>query len=175
MGCATQNDASILRDYLITWGSASAQLTLPPRPGSTRARVLVSTFSGENCNFGTSSPRDGWASILQDSTVVKALASANREVAFLPSWFTRIETRRGEFGTGGDISQGDFNVSQHILLSLLLTSPIVEQWLAHRRHRRQLGSRFIPLTIQHWSPIHDISRSLVFYGLSSLRSIMNAY
>lgn len=54
-----------------------------------------------------SSVREGWLSILQDRTVLNAVASAGREIAFVPSWFARVENRRQEFG---DTVQGDFHV-----------------------------------------------------------------
>jgi hypothetical protein len=51
--CANQADADIIRDYLRTWGSHPAHLTLSPLLNSTRQRIVVSTFAGEYCTFGT--------------------------------------------------------------------------------------------------------------------------
>ena len=89
--------------------------------------MLVSTFSGEDCQFGESllffflgiiltpvcgigmgNPNEGWKSVLQDATVVAKLRAVGREIAFVPGWFTRVEGRRAEFA--GTV-QGDFNVS----------------------------------------------------------------
>ena len=52
LGCANQNDAAIVRDYVSTFGVHSAQLVLPPSTSGGLGRVLVSTFSGEDCEFG---------------------------------------------------------------------------------------------------------------------------
>jgi len=52
LGCANQNDAAIVRDYISTFGVHSAQLVLPPSTNGGLGRVLVSTFSGEDCQFG---------------------------------------------------------------------------------------------------------------------------
>lgn len=50
---------------------------------------------------------DGWKSVLQDVNVVANLRAVDREVAFVPGWFARVEMRRSEFG--GTV-QGDFHV-----------------------------------------------------------------
>jgi len=52
LGCANQIDASIVRDYISTFGVHSTQLVLPPSTSGGLGRVLVSTFSGEDCQFG---------------------------------------------------------------------------------------------------------------------------
>lgn len=128
LGCANENDAAIIRDYIATFGVDSAQLVLPPSStDGGLGRVLVSTFSGEDCHFGESllcfslgiiltpvcgigmgNPNEGWKSVLQDATVVAKLRAVGREIAFVPGWFTRVEGRRAEFA--GTV-QGDFNVS----------------------------------------------------------------
>ena len=128
LGCATENDAAIVRDYISTFGVDGAQLVLPPSTSANGLeRVLVSTFSGEDCQFGVlvldytcrvsltpvcmigmGNPNDGWKSVLQDSVVVAKLRAVGREIAFVPGWFTRVERRQSEFA--GTV-QGDFNVS----------------------------------------------------------------
>ncbi|PVF94205.1 putative mutanase [Serendipita vermifera] len=104
--CWSQADADVLRDYLKAWGSNPAHLTLSPLPNSTRRRVVVSTFAGEYCTFGMGSVADGWRSVLQDPQLVSILQSSGREIAFVPSWFARIESRKQEFG---GVAQGDFH------------------------------------------------------------------
>ena len=52
LGCANQNDAAIVRDYIATFGAHSAQFVLPPSTSGGFGRVLVSTFAGEDCQFG---------------------------------------------------------------------------------------------------------------------------
>lgn len=51
--CANKNDAATLRDYIMTWGPTPSHLTIPPAPGSALQRIVVSTFAGEYCTFGT--------------------------------------------------------------------------------------------------------------------------
>ena len=58
--------------------------------------------------IGTGNANEGWKSVLQDATVTARLSAMGREVAFVPGWFTRVESRRSEFA--GTV-QGDFNVS----------------------------------------------------------------
>jgi hypothetical protein len=45
--------------------------------------------------------------VVQDRDVVSHLREAGREIAFVPAWFARIESRRQEFG---GVVQGDFHV-----------------------------------------------------------------
>lgn len=52
LGCANQDDAAVIRDYVSTFGVHSAQLVLPPSTSGGLERILVSTFSGEDCQFG---------------------------------------------------------------------------------------------------------------------------
>ena len=54
LGCANENDAAIVRDYISTFGVDGAQLVLPPSTNGGLGRVLVSTYSGEDCQFGES-------------------------------------------------------------------------------------------------------------------------
>ncbi|KAG8823458.1 hypothetical protein FRC19_003782 [Serendipita sp. 401] len=103
--CDSQEDGDILRDYLMTWGPHPGHLTLPPAAGSPYQRILVSTFAGEYCTFGRGSVRDGWLSVITDPAIVSRLNSVGREIAFVPSWFARVEARQQEFS--GAI-QGDF-------------------------------------------------------------------
>ena len=35
------------------WGPTPGHLTIPPAPGSALQRIVVSTFTGEYCTFGT--------------------------------------------------------------------------------------------------------------------------
>jgi len=101
-----QTDAAIVKEYISTFGVHSAQLVLPPSTNGGRGRVLVSTFAGEDCQFGMGNPNDGWKSVLQDATLVANLNAMGREVAFVPGWFARVENRQTEFA--GTV-QGDFN------------------------------------------------------------------
>lgn len=160
LGCNNQNDAAILRDYLINFATSPGQLTLPPRTGSYLQRAVVSTFAGEWCTFGRGSVRDGWASVLADPSVVAALQTMGREVAFIPSWFQRIEQRKQEFGS---LVNGDFHVS--------LTSPnggyskytIVERWMASWWWWYHLGYRCVSSTIQPRSTLYGSCFSLVLH------------
>jgi hypothetical protein len=45
--------------------------------------------------------------VVQDRDLVQHLSDAGREIAFVPAWFARIESRRQEFG---GVVQGDFHV-----------------------------------------------------------------
>lgn len=104
--CSSQKDAQTLREFLLTWGPHPGHLVLPPASGSAFQRVVVSTFSGEWCNFGLGSPREGWMSVVADQAVVSRLRAAGREIAFVPSWFERVDQRKQEFN---GVVQGDFH------------------------------------------------------------------
>ncbi|KIM28125.1 glycoside hydrolase family 71 protein [Serendipita vermifera MAFF 305830] len=104
--CGSQDDASVIRNYIMTYGPTLGHLAISPASGSALRRIVVSTFAGEYCTFGTGSVRDGWLSIVKNPEVVSRLEAAGREIAFIPSWFARIEGRRGEFN---GVVQGDFH------------------------------------------------------------------
>lgn len=57
--------------------------------------------------MSSGSVRDGWLTVVKDPEVVSRLEAAGREIAFIPSWFARIENRRDEFS---GVVQGDFHV-----------------------------------------------------------------
>ncbi|KAG8831269.1 hypothetical protein FRC17_003387 [Serendipita sp. 399] len=118
--CDSQEDADILRDYLMTWGPHPGHLTLPPANGSPfqLAPLLENTAPSvevggrysmrrfpEQLIFSAGSVRDGWLSVVADPAVVSRLNTVGREIAFLPSWFARVEERKQEFS---GVVQGDF-------------------------------------------------------------------
>ncbi|KAG9222501.1 hypothetical protein CCMSSC00406_0002836 [Pleurotus cornucopiae] len=71
MSCSSKGDAAALRSYITAYASHPNQL-------SYSGRVLVSTFSGENCYFGASNVDAGWQATIKDGLP---------GVFFLPSFF----------------------------------------------------------------------------------------
>ncbi|KAL0951577.1 hypothetical protein HGRIS_008259 [Hohenbuehelia grisea] len=71
LGCSNSGDAGVLRNYVTSYASHPNQLLYD-------GRVLVSTFSGEGCTFGTGNTNTGW-----QNTIKNGLPG----VFFLPSFF----------------------------------------------------------------------------------------
>jgi hypothetical protein len=84
------------------------------------------------------SVHNGWLSVIKDQSVVDTLHAVGREIAFIPSWFARIESRKQEFS---GVVQGDFHVSEFSSAVLSILSPryfdfsdefyVVERWMAN--------------------------------------------
>lgn len=106
--------------------------------------------------------------------MVDALHAVGREIAFVPSWFARIESRNQEFS---GVVQGDFHVSEfsstvlcyHALFSthyfdLSDNLYLVEWWVAGGQQRYQLGYGQLSSPIQSRATLHGIGLSLVLHG-----------
>ena len=76
MACGSVVDAATLVALVNTFAKSSAQ-TLH------NGKVLVSTFSGENCAFGRSSAADGWNTMFK-----KPLKLVGTDIFFVPSIFS---------------------------------------------------------------------------------------
>lgn len=115
------------------------------------------------------SVRDGWLSVIGDWSVIDAVHAAGREVAFVPSWFARIESRKQEFA--GTV-QGDFHVSlrpwstfSSLLLANTNCSECPVEWrMASWQQRHRLGYRQLPSSKQSWTSLYGFRSSLVLYG-----------
>ncbi|TFY74984.1 hypothetical protein EWM64_g9028 [Hericium alpestre] len=92
--CASPDDAAALRKYITTYATHPNQATY-------NGRVLASTFSGETCTFGQSSPSTGWSS---QFTQHPDLTGQNA-VAFVPAFFVDPST----FGTFNGVMDGVLN------------------------------------------------------------------
>lgn len=76
MSCSSSVDAANLVSLVSSFAKSSAQTR---REGKT----LVSTFSGENCFFGTGSVKEGWNSMFKS-----ALRLVGTDIFFVPSVFS---------------------------------------------------------------------------------------
>jgi len=85
--CNTSSDASTLVNYINTYASNPAQFKYP----TSSPKVFASTFSGESCTFGQSTPGDGWQSQFKNQ-----LTGASATY-FVPSFFADPST----FGSSG--------------------------------------------------------------------------
>ncbi|KAF4573215.1 hypothetical protein EYR36_007725 [Pleurotus pulmonarius] len=101
MSCASNGDAVALRHYITAYASHPNQLLYD-------GRVLVSTFSGENCHFGASNVNDGWQATIKDGVP---------GVFFLPSFFVDPATfgqypvADGFFNWNGGWPMGNYDVN----------------------------------------------------------------
>jgi glucan endo-1,3-alpha-glucosidase len=80
MGCGSVTDAATLVALVTTFGRSSAQT-------KHNGKVLVSTFSGENCNFGQGSTSDGWNVMFK-----QPLKLVGTDIFFVPSVFSDPST-----------------------------------------------------------------------------------
>jgi glucan endo-1,3-alpha-glucosidase len=87
--CSSASDVTTLRDYIYKYRFHSNSLLY-------NGRVVVSTFAGEYCFFGTSSLNDGWRSVVKKDF----------QTYFIPSFFVDPS----EFSTL-DFIDGAFNVT----------------------------------------------------------------
>ncbi len=92
MGCGNAVDAATIVTLVALYAGNSAQATFNNRP-------LVSTFSGENCQFGLGNTATGWMTLFKN-----ALQAVNRDVFFVPSLFSDPST----FGSD-DWMDGELN------------------------------------------------------------------
>jgi glucan endo-1,3-alpha-glucosidase len=90
LGCSSTANAANLVDIITTYANSTAQARY-------QNKVLVSTFAGENCNFGQNSTSNGW-------TYVKKLLSDQKVSVYLmpaifsdPSGFKNMGWMDGEF------------------------------------------------------------------------------
>ncbi|KAF4604919.1 hypothetical protein EYR40_003702 [Pleurotus pulmonarius] len=101
MSCASNGAAVALRHYITAYASHPNQLLYD-------GRVLVSTFSGENCHFGASNVNDGWQATIKDGVP---------GVFFLPSFFVDPATfgqypvADGFFNWNGGWPMGNYDVN----------------------------------------------------------------
>ena len=58
LACDNSRDAGILRKYITTYAQHPNQLLY-------NGSVLISTFSGEQCTFGSSNVNNGWTNALK--------------------------------------------------------------------------------------------------------------
>ncbi|KAF9556741.1 hypothetical protein CPC08DRAFT_736978 [Agrocybe pediades] len=93
--CASPSDAQNLRSLVNTFVSHPNQLLYGPN----NDRAFVSTFSGENCNFGQGSSHDGWRNQFTQSDELKG------KIYFVPSFFVDPQT----FSDFTDVMDGDFS------------------------------------------------------------------
>ncbi|KAH7908706.1 glycoside hydrolase family 71 protein [Hygrophoropsis aurantiaca] len=70
--CAQMEDSTILRQYISNYSQHQSQFSVGGKP-------MVSTFSGEQCEFGMPSVDDGWHYALKNST--------SNPVHFIPAFF----------------------------------------------------------------------------------------
>lgn len=89
--CMTQNDMSPLQNYIRIFNKHPAQLVYNGKP-------LVSTFSGEKCEFGTGDVNVGWTAAIKDSILPA--------IYFMPAFFLDPAT----FGNL-TVIDGAYNVS----------------------------------------------------------------
>jgi glucan endo-1,3-alpha-glucosidase len=87
--CSSYSDGETLRDYISDYRSHPNSLLY-------NARVVVSTFAGENCYFGTSSLNEGWRTVVKNDA----------QTYFIPSFFVDPSEFREL-----DVMDGAFNVS----------------------------------------------------------------
>jgi len=94
LGCSTTAHAANLANIILTYANSSAQALY-------KDKVLVSSFAGENCNFGQSSVTAGWA-------YTKDLLTAQNTSIYLmpaifsdPAGFKALDWMDGEFNWNG--------------------------------------------------------------------------
>jgi glucan endo-1,3-alpha-glucosidase len=92
--CLEPDDANILQTYISTYNSHPNQLRY-------NGKTFVSTFSGENCYFGTGSVNNGW---------IAAVKTGLPPIYFVPAFFMNPS----EFPSMSVID-GAFNVSYGVV------------------------------------------------------------
>ena len=84
--CASAFDAKLLTDYISKYSGHQNSFR---RDG----KMFVSTFSGENCLFGTSNINDGWTKAVKSSDPVHFMPAFFKD----PSEFKNIHVMDGAF------------------------------------------------------------------------------
>lgn len=104
MGCGSWNDATTLVNLV-------KQFANHPNQAKQNGKVLVSTFAGSDCTFGTGS-MNGWS-----SAFVNTLSAAGVDIFFVPSIFTdpsvfpSISFIDGELNWNSAWPMGDYEIS----------------------------------------------------------------
>ncbi|KAJ9123152.1 hypothetical protein QFC22_001345 [Naganishia vaughanmartiniae] len=80
LSCSSYTDGIVLANLVKAHASSSAQAMW-------NGKVLVSTFSGENCYFGQGSVNDGW-----NNAFIAILEAAGIDIFFVPSVFSDPST-----------------------------------------------------------------------------------
>ena len=95
MPCVTSSDAANLVNLVNQFKNHPAQFQYPPGSG----KAFVTTFAGESCTFGASSPEAGWLNSFK--------SKLTGQISFVPSFFVDPST----FGTAwGPVIDGQLNV-----------------------------------------------------------------
>ncbi|KAL7419434.1 hypothetical protein Q5752_006272 [Cryptotrichosporon argae] len=101
--CATSADAATLVSLVAAHASSSAQATYDDK-------VIVSTFAGSDCDFGTGSS-DAWQTLFVD-----ALADEGIDIYFVPSIFSDVSTFSANTWMDGELNwnsgwpMGDYDI-----------------------------------------------------------------
>jgi len=90
--CGSPNDAQTLRTLVKSHADHPNQLQYA-------SRAFVSTFAGENCNFGSATPQEGW------KTQFSKNPELDGKIYFVPAFF--IDPVK--FKDFADVMDGDFN------------------------------------------------------------------
>ncbi|WRT68503.1 uncharacterized protein IL334_005479 [Kwoniella shivajii] len=91
LGCASTGDAQNLVNTIATYATNSAQAKVD-------GKVLVSTFAGENCQFGQGSYQAGW-------TYFQSLLTAKKiDIYFVPATFADISTFKSSSWMDGEFN-----------------------------------------------------------------------
>ncbi|RSH78984.1 uncharacterized protein EHS24_001910 [Apiotrichum porosum] len=103
MSCSSASDATTLVNLVKAYASSSAQATV-------NGAVLVSTFSGESCTFGTGS-LNGW-----QTAFIDVLSAGGITVEFVPAVFSSTSSfssytwMDGEFNWNSAWPMGDYDI-----------------------------------------------------------------
>jgi len=92
LGCWSGGDASNLVSIVQRFANH-------PNQAKHNGKVLVSTFAGSDCNFGTGSGSGAWQSMFVD-----ALKNQGTNIFFVPSIFSDISTFSGNSWMDGEVS-----------------------------------------------------------------------
>ncbi|KAJ9124508.1 hypothetical protein QFC24_003299 [Naganishia onofrii] len=92
LSCSSYTDGIALANLVKAHASSSAQ-------AKWNGKVLVSTFSGENCYFGQGSVNDGW-----NNAFIAILEAADIDIFFVPSVFSNPSTFSSSTWMDGELN-----------------------------------------------------------------------
>ncbi|KAI0073437.1 hypothetical protein K474DRAFT_1603338 [Panus rudis PR-1116 ss-1] len=129
--CQNPGDAAIIRQFINGYNGHPAQLVVD-------GRMVVSTFSGEGCMFGTGNVNQGW-----ENTVKSGLPATYFIPAFFmnPDQFGNYPVADGMFNWNAAWPQGDFDID----------FSVDQQWLNNLGGRGYMAG-VSPWFFTHYSP-----------------------
>lgn len=106
--CTSYSDGALLQSYITTYGDNAHQAYY-------EGKILVSTFAGSSCTFGSTDWDAGWAAAFKTP-----LTEAGYDTFFMPSVFTdpstfsAVDVMDGELNWNGGWPSGSVDVSVHV-------------------------------------------------------------